>query len=340
MPVGALVPNAGGTPSLVVVVDTRDDADNAAGTVVERIDLATGARTLLAHDALGTQAPSSLADGTVSFVIAEAEGRFAIAPIFIAGSQAGRVAGERATGIPAAWLTPARGAPGAYLAIGDGTQASRIVVLHADGTLATARALRAGSSDDDGDEDGDDDVAHGGGATGGRAHGAARLRSAAIVRQDPVNGVVVERGLRNGRAEIVDGDGRVLARGLAGMDPLPLATGDAQLDRMDDRIVLGAGTKAARIRIAHVKDGKLVDDVVLDAHRAGIASPRAAALVHGVPVVIAWLDRGASLPGEAWRLTPSDSAPLLAPRAGASVQVYGVVPDGPAAASKKSGGAP
>jgi hypothetical protein len=172
---------------------------------------------------------------------------------------------------------------------------------------------------------------------GKRIHelGKARVRSPAKIGSD----IVMER-----EGEVVDVKGRVLHKGLPGMDPIALG----------DRVVLGAGTKSAKVLVARVQDGKLRDVVTLEAvvarpsadaalagaearatgthlaearatgtHRAGIATPKAAAMINGQPVVVAWIDRGASLPGELWLLTTTGGRQLVTSGA---VEVYGVAP--------------
>lgn len=145
--------------------------------------------------------------------------------------------------------------------------------------------------------------------------GASPLRSPALVH----GSLVVEHGLADERAEVIHvPSGAVLARGLRGMDPLALPDGSG-------RLVMGAGGKRAALVVARLDNQKLADPVTLAADRAGVASPLAAAVVDGAPVVVAWLDRGRALPGELWLFTMRGARALLPPTTGLAVEVYGVV---------------
>jgi hypothetical protein len=143
--------------------------------------------------------------------------------------------------------------------------------------------------------------------------GKGRFRS-------PVVGEIVEHDIDASHAEIVTIDKRVLYRGLPGMDPIRVGF---------NRIALGGGTKHATIllgRFGH--DG--LEKVVLDAHMAGVATPLAAATVDewgDEAVVVAWIDRGASLPGELVRFDElSGRVDVIAgPEVHAAYEVYGVV---------------
>lgn len=138
--------------------------------------------------------------------------------------------------------------------------------------------------------------------------GKVTARSPAVV----AGRVLVEIALADGRARVLDATrGRVLRDGLAGMDPLAL----------DGRTVsYGAGTKAAAIV---VDDGRAPR--TLSAPRAGVAHPLAGAVVNGRAQVVAWLDRGAALPGELWRFSDDGAERLLEPAVGVALEVYGVV---------------
>lgn len=122
---------------------------------------------------------------------------------------------------------------------------------------------------------------------------------------------LVEERLPDGRAHVVEvGTGKLVREGLAGMDPLPLD---------GDTLAFGAGTKAAAIIVDGARSRQL------SAPQSGVAHPLAGALVGDVAHVVAWLDRGASLPGELWRFTDGGAVRLLEPASGLAVEVYGVV---------------
>jgi hypothetical protein len=187
--------------------------------------------------------------------------------------------------VTASWLTPARGSPGAFLVI-DGAR-TRLSILAERGLEDTV------------------------------VLGEGPVRSAVLTRA----GFAIERARAGGRADLVMA-GRsqaakhdVVRAGLAGMDPLPCG----------EDIVVGSGEKHAtllllrRVGDTHVKRARLTAD------RAGVATPRACAMVDGAVVAVAWLDRGAALPGELWRFTPAGASALLAPQTGAAVEVYGVI---------------
>ncbi len=139
--------------------------------------------------------------------------------------------------------------------------------------------------------------------------------------------LVVERDVDAGHAEVIgvragqgsNAERTVLWRGLPGMDPR--ACGDG--------LALGNGKKRAGVVVARVERGKLVDVRELDGGVAGVTTPLSCGVVDGATLVAAWLDKGASLPGELWLFsTNAPARRLLAPHAGDAVEVYGVVERG------------
>lgn len=119
---------------------------------------------------------------------------------------------------------------------------------------------------------------------------------------------------KGARGVLRDREGRVQVSGLAGLSP----------------VVDGASWAASSGK----KDGSVVvDGVQRLSGRAGVARPQ---LLHD-DVVVAWFDRGASLPGELWAVpravkassgTKASLTPtrLLPPKAKTAVVVYGVRP--------------
>lgn len=241
-----------------------------ADAVLEELPLARGARVLLAEHALAAVPPTVDDAGAVLFVRQAAPARFDVVRV---GD------GAVLTSVDAAWLQPARGRAGAFLLV-EPSGGARVVELTPGGTRTIA-SIPTGS-----------------------------VRAPALVRTRVV-AEVADAAPARGRARVVElSSGKVLAAGLAGMDPLPLD---------DDTVAFGAGTKGAAV----VVDG--ANRRTLRAPRAGVAHPLAGALVQGRARVIAWLDRGASLPGELWAFDDAGAVRLLEPAAGVAVEVYGVV---------------
>lgn len=103
-------------------------------------------------------------------------------------------------------------------------------------------------------------------------------------------------------------DAKVVVEGLAGLSPIANGTRAAAASgRKDGSIVVDSGNGFSHWPGA----------------RAGIARPQALTAA-GVVVVVALVDRGASLPAELWALTSTGGVLLLAPAAGDVVTVYGI----------------
>ncbi len=131
---------------------------------------------------------------------------------------------------------------------------------------------------------------------------------------------VIER-THSGRSVLVDARNNVaLLDGLPGLSP---ATCD------DKHVAVGGGGKMATV-VVLAADGATR---TLTLGRAGIASPRACSVVDGETIAVVWVDRGAALAGELWRVSDTGNA-LLASQA-AAYEVYGVVPS----AGVRDGGA-
>ncbi len=137
------------------------------------------------------------------------------------------------------------------------------------------------------------------------ARSPALLRSRIVVE-------VADAAPARGRARVLElPSSKALAAGLAGMDPLPLD---------QDTVAYGAGTKAAAVVIDGPGGAR-----TLRAPQAGVAHPVAGTMVRGRAHVVAWLDRGASLPGELWLFSDDGARRLLEPAVGSAVEVFGVV---------------
>jgi hypothetical protein len=297
LPKGSL--DASPAPSRIVLAVPEEGGDGATIVV---LDLATGARMQVGTRAIASQRPL-LVDGRVTWVRAsetEKRSTFDVVEAPLAGG------GEEVlASVEGAWLSPIAASPGHYLLI-DVNGGNRVVAR--DGaTFVDVRDL-----------------------------GTDRVRSPALVAAPGErNHVWLERGEPQGRALLLAIDARggttVMRAGLAGMDPLAVG----------GLIVAGAGEKHASLVVLDgtrsgprlhtsplpgVPPDRFVDraiDRIVDLGRPGIATPRAGALVDDALVVAAWLDRGASLPGE---LVVVDARGTRVLVNDALAEVYGVMP--------------
>ncbi|MDP2342322.1 MAG: hypothetical protein Q8O67_15310 [Deltaproteobacteria bacterium] len=134
--------------------------------------------------------------------------------------------------------------------------------------------------------------------------GKGVFRSPVVVGRDLL--VEVEHGKG---AVLRDHQGRDVAAGLPGLSPVRAPGGDT--------LATSSGRKDGTINVNGIEHGT---------GRAGIARPQAT----GAGVVVVWLDRGASLPGELWAIdaqkkkSPTRSTRLLPPQARTAVMVYGI----------------
>jgi hypothetical protein len=118
--------------------------------------------------------------------------------------------------------------------------------------------------------------------------------------------------LATGELEVEDGKhavlrdarGKVLVRGLPGLSPI----------RAGQTLATSTGKKDGTI---------LLNGLERKSGRAGIARPQAISTAGGVVVVVVWIDRGASLPGELWSIGAKTSTRLLPPKERTAVMVYG-----------------
>jgi len=126
-----------------------------------------------------------------------------------------------------------------------------------------------------------------------------------------------------GRATLVDVEtGKVVAAGRPGLSPVALPS----------LLAVSTSTKDGAVRVYF--DAAAGDGVVWRAGRAGVARPEAIAETKKGPVVVAWLDRGQSLPGELWAIGAAGGAALHAPPPREVVTVYGIVDDAALPAAK------
>jgi hypothetical protein len=334
LPVATLAHRAGFVPAGAVVDDrrlvfsVRDGAARDARVVV--LDVDTGATRTLVDEVVPEQAPVVVQDAAGPAVVvvrpwdADAAGAtFDVLRVDVAGGAAEVLASRRAL-----WVTPVRGAlaradlrflvkDGGEAGVdGDGGLHIDAVV---DGAFVAGPRLPWRSARTP--------VLAG---PAGRA-GAVLLEAAAPTdSSSPASST-------GRRAALVDDAGGQHGRGLAGMDPVVVATvGDGDAGGVAGVVVRTAAAGTGR------KDGSLrvrrrVGDVDAGpwqerrAGAAGVARPRA---VTAGGDVVAWLDRGASLPGELWLVrADGTSLRLLPPRPRFVVQVYGVVAPAPATSS-------
>lgn len=273
---------------LVLAVQPR----GAEGASVVVLDLASGARRVEGQRAIASQAPLVVEDAggeAVVFVRAhETPARSTFDVVRARGGQAEVIAST-----DAAWLAPVATSS---------VPADRFLRIEPSGAASVVHV----------DKDAlvkDIDV------------GKGPVRLPLLVPSSEGGGrVLVERVLPDA-SEVVDATtGAVVARGLGELRPLALG---------DGRVVVGAGTKRAGVRVLRLDArGRVQKDELLPSERAGVATPLAAALVDGRPVVVAWLNRGQALPGELWLFTSGSARALLPARAGVAVEVYGVVTSG------------
>ncbi len=133
---------------------------------------------------------------------------------------------------------------------------------------------------------------------------------------------LVERSDRPGkRASIVDDTGKVWVQGLPGLSPalstaLPTSTVPALL-------ATSSGRKSGGV-IVWSSDGAAT---AISSGRPGIARPLAVTTTSKGVVVVAWIDRGVSMPGELWAISPDRSVRRRQPQPQTAVSVYGVVDD-------------
>lgn len=290
IPAAALAPH-GDTLALAV----KEPGAAAARVVV--LDLAAGTRRIVGEGAIPGQAP--VLDGTALVYVRALEAPerstfdvVRVADIIDVVDRTRAVEEEIVASTTGAWLAPLRGAPGHFLLVAEDGEHSLVALTSpAGGALEPLVSL-----------------------------GKGRFRSPVVVGRS----LWLERASRTG-ADIVagtlDGERQVLRRGLPGMDPL-LVGGTTS----GAAVVFGAGTKRAGVRVLFVdSEGEARKEQLLDGGRAGIATPRAAAMIDDLPVIVAWLSRGHALPGELWLFGQGKPRRLVEPRAGLAVEVYGIV---------------
>lgn len=130
---------------------------------------------------------------------------------------------------------------------------------------------------------------------------------------------LVERSDRPGKSSsLVDDTGKVWLQGAPGLSPtLATASSSASL------LATSSGQKSGGVIVWNAVGASRQ----LAGARAGIARPLALTVTDKGVVVVAWLDRGVSLPGELWAISEGGGVRLLEPQALTAISVYGVVDD-------------
>jgi|GEM_PF-1159409 len=299
-PVGAVLDAA--TVALVVEVGNSGDA------LVLKKDLATGAETALVDEAVPGQAPVlwSRPDAGGELLVVRLRGEevrgglFEVVGVDVTSGQSQvRASGQRL------WVTPFRGpaeglAPG-YLII-DGAPGFQ-------GPVSVAEAMNGGRT---GDGHAHVDVVIDGifvtrtRLGPGAFRSPTRLAERLLVEQSSSTSSSVVARL------IEVGTGKVLIEGRPGLSPAvsPAGVLAVSSSKKDGSVLVGRGDGAWRM---------------VPGARAGVARPQLVVDDGDDVVVVAWLDRGASLPGELWRVGDKARV-LLPPTPRTAVTVLGLVP--------------
>lgn len=304
-PVGVIIDD----DSVALVVEVGNKSD---GLLVRRV-LGTGVETSLLDEVVPTHAPLvwSRPDGGTELVAVRLRdesargGTFDVVGVDLkSGTSAVRASGQRL------WVTPVHGhAPGlapAFLVVdgGPGFQ----------GPVSVAGATRGEKT---GDGHAHLDIVIDGTLVTRHRLGPGSFRSP--VRQGEL--ILVEHAVEPGRtARLVDARGVEHLRGRPGLSPRVSPSG---------RVLAASSSKKDGTVLVRTGTGEWQ---TLSSGRAGVARPLH--VVEGgveggkdgdVVVVIAWLDRGVSLPGELWAIRSSGGQLLLPPAPRTAVTVYGTV---------------
>jgi hypothetical protein len=307
------VQHRAGFAPLGVVVDGHHLAlvlaqnDHAQGLLVD-FNLKTGKERDLLDEVMVQQRPQLRRDAGVAHLTVvrgrehgAAGGSFDVVDVAIDHAHGGVIQTQIRASAQRLWITPAAGDAGAVLVIngGDGYR---------------------GDGADDGDaaiavvDDGvlKDVVALGAGAFRTPVFFGGRH----LIERSDVPGK---------RASLVDGTGHVWRSGIPGLSPV-IASGSAGTGLL----ATSSGRKNGEVVVW--RDGS---NATLSSGRPGVARPHAVVDSAAGPVVVAWLDRGAQLPGELLAISKAGGQRLLPPKAHQAVTVYGFL-DGPSSASSSS----
>jgi hypothetical protein len=299
-PVGVVIDAS----TIVLVVEVG----NAGDALVVKKDTVTGAEVPLVDEAVPGQAPLlwSRPDGGRELLVVRLRdeevrgGTFEVVGVDVQSGQSQvRASGQRL------WVTPFHGpdaglSPG-YLVL-DGAPGFQ-------GTVSLAEAMSGGRT---GDGHAHVDVVIDGIFLTRTRLGSGAFRSPTRFKER----LFVEQSSSSWTRLVEVGTGKVLIEGRPGLSPAVSAGGMLAVSssKKDGSVLVGRGDGAWR---------------VVPGSRAGVARPR---LVvddgddHGDDdVIVAWLDRGASLPGELWRVG-NKARVLLPPTPRTVVTVLGLVP--------------
>jgi hypothetical protein len=296
-PVGVVVDPA--TVVLVVEVGNGGDA------LVVKKDLATGSESPLVDEAVPGQAPLpwSRPDGGRELLVVRLRGEevrggtFEVVGVDVdRGQSQVRASGQRL------WVTPFRGPA-------DGLAPSYLVVDGAPGFQGPVSVAGAARGEQTGDGHAHLDVVIDGIFVTRSRLGPGAFRSPTRLGAR----VFIEQSASPTVSRLVEvGTGKVLVEGRPGLSPVVSAGGVLAVSssKKDGSVLVGRGDGAWR---------------AIPGARAGVARPQLVVDDGDDVVVVAWLDRGASLPGELWRVGDKGRA-LLPPTPRTAVTVFGVLP--------------
>lgn len=299
-PVGVVLDHA--SVALVVEVGNVGDA------LVVRKDLATGAELAMVDEAVSGQAPLlwSRPDGGNELLVVRLRGEEVRGGTFeVVGVDLDSGLSQVRAGGLRLWVTPFRG-PAEALA------PSYLVVDGADGFQGPVSVAGAARREKTGDGHAHVDVVIDGTFVTRTRLGPGAYRSPTRYGAR----LFVEQSPSTTSSRLVEvGSGKVLVEGRPGLSPAVSAGGTLAVSssKKDGSVLVGRGDAVWRL---------------VPGARAGVARPQLVLDDGDDVVVVAWLDRGASLPGELWRVGGKARA-LLPPTPRTAVTVLGLLPSPP-----------
>lgn len=314
-PLGEVQHRAGHAPVGVVVDDNTIvlvvEVGNFGDGLVVKKDLRTGGETSLLDEAVPGQAPLvwSRPDGGRELLAVRLRGEevrggtFEVVGVDLdSGQSQVRASGQRL------WVTPFRG-PAAGLA------PTYLVVDGAAGFQGPVSVTGAARGEQTADGHAHVDVVIDGIFVTRTRLGPGAFRAPTRVgeRLCVEQSTSLSGAVSPGSAHLVEvGTGKVLVDGRAGLSPVVSAGGVLAVSssKKDGSVLVGRGDGAWR---------------AIPGGRAGVARPQLVVDDGDDVVVVAWLDRGASLPGELWRVGDKGRA-LLTPTPRTAVTVLGLLP--------------
>jgi hypothetical protein len=297
-PVGIVIDDH--TVAAVVEIGNEGDA------LVVKKDLRTQTETPLLDEAVPGQRPlwEPRADGGRELLVVRQRhqqvkgGDFAVVGVDLATHQSTILATA-----PRLWVTPCVGPS-------HGADPAFLVVDGASGFQGLAPTFPRAVKSPTGDGVAHVDVVHGGRFIVRHELGPGSFRTP----RRHGSRVVLERSRSATQAELIELEtGKVLVVGRPDLSPVFSPRGV---------LAVSSSRKDGSVRVQHTQGGW----TSVPGSRAGIARPQLVVDDSDEIVVVAWVDRGASLPGELWRLGP-DARRLLPPAPRTAVTVWGVVPE-------------